>query len=154
METQFHSPPAEEPDHEYLVGDVSSEGDVAAAMDGVVAVIHLAGDPRPEAPWDSVLETTSTGRTRSSRRPSTQGVEKFASHPRTTLLARTRRTSERPRCIARTTGSDWTEPNSRTGNLYGVSKATGEVLGRYYYDEHGLSVVTSVSATSRGATRR
>jgi len=28
----------------------------------------------------------------------------------------------------------------RPGNLYGVSKATGEVLGRYYHDQYGLSV--------------
>jgi NAD+ dependent glucose-6-phosphate dehydrogenase len=29
----------------------------------------------------------------------------------------------------------------RPGNLYGVSKAAGEVLGRYYHDAHDLSVV-------------
>ena len=29
----------------------------------------------------------------------------------------------------------------RPGNLYGVSKATGEVLGRYYHDAHDLSFV-------------
>jgi len=29
----------------------------------------------------------------------------------------------------------------RPGNLYGVSKATGEFLGRYYHDEFGMSVV-------------
>jgi NAD+ dependent glucose-6-phosphate dehydrogenase len=28
----------------------------------------------------------------------------------------------------------------RPGNLYGVSKATGEILGRYYHDEYGLKV--------------
>jgi len=29
----------------------------------------------------------------------------------------------------------------RPSNLYGVSKATGEILGRHYHDEHDLSVV-------------
>jgi len=29
----------------------------------------------------------------------------------------------------------------RPGNLYGVSKATGETLGRFYHDEHDLSFV-------------
>jgi len=28
----------------------------------------------------------------------------------------------------------------RPGNFYGVSKATGEVIGRYYHDEHGIEV--------------
>jgi NAD+ dependent glucose-6-phosphate dehydrogenase len=29
----------------------------------------------------------------------------------------------------------------RPSNLYGVSKATGELLGRYYHDEYGIDVV-------------
>jgi NAD+ dependent glucose-6-phosphate dehydrogenase len=29
----------------------------------------------------------------------------------------------------------------RPDSLYGVSKAFGENLGRYYYDQHGLSVI-------------
>lgn len=29
----------------------------------------------------------------------------------------------------------------RPGNLYGVSKAAGESLGRYYHDEYGIAVV-------------
>ena len=57
----FHNPPEEEPDHEYLVGDVVDEEAVAEAMAGVGAVIHLAGDPRPNAPWDSVLSTNIDG---------------------------------------------------------------------------------------------
>jgi NAD+ dependent glucose-6-phosphate dehydrogenase len=28
----------------------------------------------------------------------------------------------------------------RPGNFYGVSKAAGETLGRFYHDEHGISV--------------
>jgi NAD+ dependent glucose-6-phosphate dehydrogenase len=28
----------------------------------------------------------------------------------------------------------------RPGNHYGVSKATGEILGRYYHDEYGIAV--------------
>jgi NAD+ dependent glucose-6-phosphate dehydrogenase len=37
----------------------------------------------------------------------------------------------------RLNGSEFPRPS----NLYGVSKATGEVLGRYYHDHHDLSVV-------------
>ncbi|NHN63362.1 NAD(P)-dependent oxidoreductase [Haloarcula sp. JP-Z28] len=137
----FHSPPAEEPDHEYLVGDVSSEGDVAAAMDGVGAVIHLAGDPRPEAPWDSVLENNIDGTQKMYEAAVDEGVEKFvfaSSNHAVGSFETDERTPEmyRPDDQYRLDGIELPRP----GNLYGVSKATGEVLGRYYHDEHGLSV--------------
>jgi len=137
----FHSPPAEEPDHEYLVGDVSSEGDVAAAMDGVGAVIHLAGDPRPEAPWDSVLENNIDGTQKMYEAAVDEGVEKFvfaSSNHAVGSFETDERTPEmyRPDDQYRLDGTELPRP----GNLYGVSKATGEVLGRYYHDQHGLSV--------------
>ncbi|AEM58341.1 NAD-dependent epimerase [Haloarcula hispanica N601] len=137
----FHSPPAEEPDHEYLVGDVSSEGDVAAAMDGVSAVIHLAGDPRPEAPWDSVLENNIDGTQKMYEAAVDEGVEKFvfaSSNHAVGSFETDERTPEmyRPDDQYRLDGTELPRP----GNLYGVSKATGEVLGRYYHDQYGLSV--------------
>ena len=137
----FHSPPAEEPDHEYLVGDVSSEGDVAAAMDGVGAVIHLAGDPRPEAPWDSVLENNIDGTQKMFEAAVDEGVEKFvfaSSNHAVGSFETDERTPEmyRPDDQYRLDGTELPRP----GNLYGVSKATGEVLGRYYHDQYGLSV--------------
>ena len=137
----FHSPPAEEPDHEYLVGDVSSEGDVAAAMDGVGAVIHLAGDPRPEAPWDSVLENNIDGTQKMYKAAVDEGVEKFvfaSSNHAVGSFETDERTPEmyRPDDQYRLDGTELPRP----GNLYGVSKATGEVLGRYYHDQYGLSV--------------
>ncbi|PSP83953.1 NAD(P)-dependent oxidoreductase, partial [Halobacteriales archaeon QH_8_68_33] len=73
----FHSPPDEEPDHEYLVGDVINDEDVAAAVEGVEAVIHLAGDPRPEAPWGSVLSTNIDGTQKMYEAAVAEGVEKF-----------------------------------------------------------------------------
>ncbi|WP_424001039.1 NAD-dependent glucose-6-phosphate dehydrogenase Azf [Haloarcula salina] len=137
----FHSPPAEEPDYEYLVGDVSSEDDVAEAMDGVGAVVHLAGDPRPEAPWDSVLSNNIDGTQKMYEAAVAEGVEKFvfaSSNHAVGAFETDERTPElyRPADDYRLDGTELPRP----GNLYGVSKATGEVLGRYYHDEHGISV--------------
>ena len=73
----FHSPPDEEPDHEYRIGDVVNEDDVAAAVAGVKAIIHLAGDPRPEAPWGSVLSTNIDGTQKMYEAAVEEGVEKF-----------------------------------------------------------------------------
>ena len=137
----FHSPPAEEPDHDYLVGDVSSEDDVAEAMDGVGAVVHLAGDPRPEAPWDSVLSNNIDGTQKMYEAAVDEGVEKFvfaSSNHAVGAFETDERTPEmyRPADDYRLDGTELPRP----GNLYGVSKATGEILGRYYHDEHGIAV--------------
>jgi len=137
----FHSPPVEEPDHEYMVGDVADEGDVRAAVEGVGAVIHLAGDPRPEAPWDSVLANNIDGTRTMYEAAVDAGVEKFvyaSSNHAVGAFETDERTPEmyRPEDDYRLDGTELPRP----GNLYGVSKATGEVLGRYYHDIHGIDV--------------
>mgnify|MGYP000678182643 FL=1 len=137
----FHNPPEEEPDHEYLVGDVVDEEAVAEAMAGVGAVIHLAGDPRPNAPWDSVLSTNIDGTQKMYEAAVDEGVEKFvfaSSNHAVGSFETDERTPEmyRPDDQYRLDGTELPRP----GNLYGVSKATGEVLGRYYHDQYGLSV--------------
>ncbi|RKS71386.1 NAD+ dependent glucose-6-phosphate dehydrogenase [Motilibacter peucedani] len=37
-----------------VVGDLGDPEVLEEAVDGVHAVVHLAGDPRPDAPWDSL----------------------------------------------------------------------------------------------------
>ena len=137
----LHSPPDGEPDHEYMIGDVTDEETVAAAMDGVGAVIHLAGDPRPDAPWDSVLSNNIDGTRTMYEAAVAEGVEKFvfaSSNHAVGAYETDERTPEmyRDDDDYRLDGTEFPRP----GNHYGVSKATGEIIGRYYHDEHGISV--------------
>jgi len=137
----FHSPPDEEPDHPYLVGDVVNDEDVAEAVSGVGAIIHLAGDPRPEAPWKSVLSTNVDGTQKMYEAAVEEGVEKFvyaSSNHAVGAYETDERTPEmyRPQDDYRLDGTEFPRP----GNFYGVSKASCEVLGRYYHDAHGISV--------------
>lgn len=137
----FHSPPVDEPDHEYLVGDVVDDEDVAAAMAGVGAVIHLAGDPRPEAPWRSVLDNNIDGTQRMYEAAVEERVDRFvyaSSNHAVGAFETDERTPDlyRAHDDFRLDGSEFPRP----GNLYGVSKATGELLGRYYHDTSGISV--------------
>lgn len=134
-------PPAEPLDHEFIMGDITDEEVLRDAVADVGAVIHLAGDPRPDAPWDSVLENNIDGTHNVFDAAVDAGVAKlvFAS---SNHVAGHYETTRKPR-VYRTEGEfrlDGTEP-PRPSNLYGVSKATGEILGRYYHDEHGVSVV-------------
>ncbi|MFB6304112.1 MAG: NAD-dependent glucose-6-phosphate dehydrogenase Azf [Haloferacaceae archaeon] len=137
----FHSPPGEPVEHDYLVGDVVDPEAVRAAVDGMDAVIHLAGDPRPEAPWDSVLENNIDGTKRMLEASVEAGVEKFVFASSNHAVGHYE--TEREPDIYRADDDfrlDGTEL-PRPGNFYGVSKAAGETLCRFYHDEHDLSVV-------------
>jgi NAD+ dependent glucose-6-phosphate dehydrogenase len=124
------------------VGDVTARETVAAAMEGVGAVIHLAGDPRPEAPWNSVLTNNIDGTQTVFEAAVAAGVEKVAFASSNHAVS-AYETDERTPGIYRVDDDyrlDGTEL-PRPGNLYGASKAAGETLGRYYHDADGLSVV-------------
>jgi NAD+ dependent glucose-6-phosphate dehydrogenase len=136
----YHSQPAEEPDAPYLVGDVVDEALMAEACDGVGAVIHLAGDPRPDAPWDSVLENNIHGTKVLYGAAVDAGVEKlvYASSNHAVGHYETERKPDLYRADDefRLDGTELPRP----GNFYGVSKAAGETLGRFYHDEYGVAV--------------
>jgi len=134
-------PPREETEHEFVVADVTDEDAVRDAMEGVGAVVHLAGDPRTDAPWNSVLKNNIDGAQTVYEAAVDAGVEKvaFASSNHTVGHYETERKPDIYR-----THDDYLLDGSelpRPSNLYGVSKAAGETLGRYYHDEHDLSVV-------------
>jgi NAD+ dependent glucose-6-phosphate dehydrogenase len=136
----YHNPPPEEPDHPYMVGEITEPPDAREACEGVGAVIHLAGDPRPDAPWDSVLENNIHGTKVMFDAAVEAGVERFvyASSNHAVGHFETERTPDlyQPEDEFRLDGTELPRP----GNFYGVSKAAGETLGRYYHDEHDLSV--------------
>ncbi|MCU4752420.1 NAD(P)-dependent oxidoreductase [Halobacteria archaeon AArc-curdl1] len=124
-----------------VVADITDEAAVGQAMEGIDAVIHLAGDPRPEAPWDSVLRNNIDGTQTVFETAVDAGVDSvvFASSNHAVGAYETEaRTPElfRAHDGFRLDGTELPRP----GNLYGVSKAAGETLGRYYHDEHDLSV--------------
>jgi len=134
-------PPTGDPPGEFVVADVTDADAVREAMDGVGAVIHLAGDPRPEAPWDSVLTNNIDGTKIVYEAAVDAGVDRvvFASSNHAVGAYETDdRTPEmyRPEGDVLLDGTELPRPS----NLYGVSKAAGETLGRYYHDHHDLSV--------------
>lgn len=134
-------PPAEALEHPLFVGDIRDRDILAEAMEGVGVVIHLAGDPRTDAPWESVLRNNIDG-TRSVFEEAVEaGVEKivFASSNHAVGHYETDREPEiyRSDDEFRLDGTELPRPS----NLYGVSKATGEILGRYYHDEYDRSVL-------------
>ncbi|WP_255151418.1 NAD-dependent glucose-6-phosphate dehydrogenase Azf [Halorarius halobius] len=136
----YHNPPPEEPDHPYLVGDVVEEDLMAEACEGVGAVIHLAGDPRPDAPWDSVLENNINGTKILYDAAVEAGVETFV-YASSNHAVGHYETDRKPDLYREDDDFllDGTEL-PRPGNFYGISKAAGETIGRFYHDEHDISV--------------
>ncbi|MFB6219682.1 MAG: NAD-dependent glucose-6-phosphate dehydrogenase Azf [Halobacteriaceae archaeon] len=136
----YHNPPPEEPDHPYLVGDVVDEELMVEAARGVDAIVHLAGDPRPNAPWDSVLENNIHGTKVLYDAAVECGVERFvfASSNHAVGHFETGRAPDLYRADDefRLDGTELPRP----GNFYGISKAAGELIGRFYHDEHGIRV--------------
>ncbi|APW96789.1 NAD-dependent epimerase [Halobiforma lacisalsi AJ5] len=127
---------------EFVVADITDEEAVREAMEGIDVVLHLAGDPRKTAPWESVLPNNIDGTQTVYEAAVGAGVDKFAFASSNHAVG-AYETDERTPDMYREDDEfrlDGTEL-PRPGNLYGVSKATGEILGRYYHDEYGLSVV-------------
>jgi len=137
----LHSQPETEPEHPYLVGDLTDDERMREATEGVSTVVHLAGDPRKTAPWESVLTNNIDGTKILLDACIENGVEKFvfASSNHAVGHFETERKPDlyREHDDFELDGTEFPRP----GNFYGVSKATGELLSRYYHDEHGIDAV-------------
>jgi NAD+ dependent glucose-6-phosphate dehydrogenase len=123
------------------VTDVTDKQAVKEAARGCEVIIHLAGDPRPNAPWESVLRNNIDGTQTVLDAAVEVGVDKvaFASSNHAVGFYEEERKPDlyRDHDEYRLDGTELPRPT----NLYGVSKATGETLARYYHDEYDLSVV-------------
>ena len=129
-------------DDAVIFADVTDEDAVRDAVDDVGAVIHLAGDPRPEAPWESVFTNNIDGTQTILEAAAEAGVERFAFASSNHAVGAYETETRKPDIYR--SDSEFALDGSelpRPSNLYGASKATGEVLGRYYHDAYGLSVV-------------
>ena len=134
-------PPTRDLPGDLVVADITDREALLEAMDGVDAVVHLAGDPRSTAPWESVLPNNIDGTQAVFEAAVERDLERvvFASSNHAVGAYETdERTPAiyRPNSAFRLDGTELPRP----GNLYGVSKAAGELLGRYYHDEYGIAV--------------
>jgi nucleoside-diphosphate-sugar epimerase len=128
-----------------LCVDIAEYEQLSEAIQGfhpLDAIIHLAGDPRVTASWESVLHANIIGTRNVFEVARAFGVPKviFASSSHTTGVYQ---------------GFDleshsFTEPDLpmispadpvRPDSEYGVSKVFGEVIGRYYSDRWGIQVI-------------
>jgi nucleoside-diphosphate-sugar epimerase len=124
--------PPHPPVADWVAADVGDLEGLAPAMRGVAAVVHLAGEPDVRAPWDRVHAANVVGTYHVFEAARRAGVGKVVFASTNHVMGMYDRDRRWPVYAAQPVRPD---------SLYGVSKAFGEALGRYYADEYGLSVV-------------
>jgi nucleoside-diphosphate-sugar epimerase len=114
----------------FLQNDLSDPGSVRPLFDNIDTVVHLAADPRPGASWQSLLPNNIVA---------THNVLEAAADAacQRVILASSLNAVAGYAADVQVTTTMPVAP----ANLYGVSKAFGEAIGRYYADQRKLSVL-------------
>jgi len=131
-----------ERDLDSIVLEVEDRAAVADALAGHDAVIHLAGNPSPDAEWDGVLGPNVDGTYSVYEAAVEHGLDRvvFAStnhvhqYYNVSDPARPESVLEKPRAVA-------PDEPPRPDSYYAVSKVAGEALGTHYADRYDLDVV-------------
>ncbi len=119
-----------EPHGEILTAPLDDTAALEKACSDIDTVVHLAGDPRPDAGWDDLLEANIK---------STYNILAAAKAAgcRRVILASSIHAVSGYSADVQVRSSEPVNP----GDLYGVSKCFVEALGRYYAEKEGLSVI-------------
>jgi uronate dehydrogenase len=113
---------------EWVSGDVRDPAALAAALDGVEAVVHLAGIPR-EAPFADLLSTNIDGSYQLFEAARLAGVNRIVYASSNHAVGFTPR--------AEMVG---VEVRPRPDTYYGLTKVFGEALASLYADRYGMRV--------------
>jgi hypothetical protein len=115
-----------------LPADLSrNDADWTGLFAGVDAILHLAADPRPTAPWWSISENNITATLNVFRAAVAHKVRRV-------VYASSLQTMEGYRYGR---GPITPEMSPRPTNWYGVSKLMGESMAKFFTEDHGLSTV-------------
>ena len=121
------------------VADIADLAAIRPAFDGVDAVVHLAASAAVESPWDEVLPNNLVGTYNVVEAARQAGARQivFASSNHAVGMYELDGVGEL--YSARSGVMVREDAPVRPDSLYGVSKAYGEALARYYSEQHGMS---------------
>jgi dTDP-4-dehydrorhamnose reductase len=117
---------------EVVQADIEDLPAVERMVGGVDAIVHLAGEPSPGAAWEEVRGANIDGTYNVFEAARRAGVPKIVFATTNHVMGmydRDRAWPIRP------------DQPIRPDSYYGVSKAFGEALARYYVDDFGLAIV-------------
>ncbi|HEV8634192.1 MAG TPA: NAD(P)-dependent oxidoreductase [Chloroflexota bacterium] len=124
--------PERPPVDDIHIADVADYQAIAPALHGMDAVVHMAADPGTRASWESVRDKNIVGTYNVYEAARAAGCKKIVFASTNHVMGMYDRDRQWPIYAGQPVRPD---------SLYGVSKAFGETLGRYYSDQHGLSVI-------------
>jgi NAD+ dependent glucose-6-phosphate dehydrogenase len=133
LRLQYHrTVPDQPPVADHLVANIADYNAIAPALEGMDAVIHMAGEPSPSAPWEAVHEANIVGCYNVFEAARRANVPKIIFASTNHVMGMYDRDRQWP---------IYSSLPARPDSLYGVSKGFGELLGRHFSDQHGLSVI-------------
>ena len=115
---------------EVVTADLADLDRLKQLCTGIDTIVHLAGEPSPEALWKDLLETNITGTYHLFAAAKAAGVR------RVVYASSIHAVSGYPADV-QVKPSDPVNP----GDLYGVSKCFGEALCRYMAEKEGVSAI-------------
>ncbi|UPV73292.1 NAD(P)-dependent oxidoreductase [Halorussus limi] len=132
-------------DHEDLDGptlDVTEREAFADALAGQDVLVHLAGNPSPDADWDGVFEPNVGGTYNAYEAARQNDLDRvvFASSNHAVQMYNTDDPAE-PESMREDARVVRPDDPTRPDSYYGVSKVAAEALGDFYADRHGVEVV-------------
>jgi nucleoside-diphosphate-sugar epimerase len=130
-------------------GSIDKLDEILPAFEGQDAVVHLAADPSMYATWQSVLPNNLVGTYNVYEACRIHGVKRmvFASSNHATGMYERDHPYHHIVKGEYDKVSVWPVPKVshkseiRPDGYYGISKAYGEAMGRYYSEEYGISVI-------------
>jgi NAD+ dependent glucose-6-phosphate dehydrogenase len=124
--------PERPPVQDVHMADVANYDEIAPALQGMDAVVHMAADPSTRATWESVRDRNISGTYNVYEAARRAGVNKVVFASTNHVMGMYDRDRQWP---------IYADQPVRPDSLYGVSKAFGEALGRHYVDQFGLSII-------------
>lgn len=112
--------------------DLEDYDEVRGLMGDIDTVVHLAGSASPESTWDDVLTANIVGTRNVFEAAREAGVRRIVYASSNHVVGMYDRLEQWP---------VYSHQLPRPDSLYGVSKAFGEVLGRFYHDEFGVDFI-------------
>lgn len=124
--------PETPPVSDWAKADIAEYDQILPLLEGIDAVVHMAGEPNTSGTWEEVHRQNIVGMYNVLEAARVQGVKRVIFASTNHVMGMYDRDGSWP---------VYASMPVRPDSLYGVSKAFGENLGRYYYDTHGLSVI-------------
>jgi nucleoside-diphosphate-sugar epimerase len=133
LRLHYHrSMPDQPPVSDIVRADISQYDQIAPAMEGIDAVVHMAGEPSTRGTWEEVHQRNVVGTYNVFESARQAGVRKIIFASTNHVMGMYDRDQQWP---------VYANQPVRPDSLYGVSKAFGEALARHFADQHGLSMI-------------